>query len=290
MQVLKPFDYFEPATLQEATQLLFKYGDKVQILAGGVDLLPRMRRGAIKADYLVNIQKIPGLDEITVERSGGVRFTAMTTLHALELSGHIRENYPAFYKAIHQITSYQAKCMGTAIGNICVATPASDVATALMALDAELTIAGTGSQRNELIEKFFVDYQCTSLQRGEMVTAVSLPAAKANTGTAFLNLVRTHADIAKVSVAVSVMNNDGVCSNTRIAIGAAAPTVFRARSAESILDNQKANAQLIEKAAEAAAGQTRAITDVRSTAEYRKEVTRILVMRALHQALGIKTA
>ncbi len=290
MQVLKPLDYYEPATMQEACQLLSKYGDQARVLAGGVDLVPRMRRGVIKAGYVINIAKIQGLADITFDGAKGMRFGAMATLHALETSRDIQKNYPVLYEAVHQITSYQAKCMGTAVGNLCVATPASDVATALLALDAELTIDGTGGQRTEPVEKFFVDYQRTSLKNDELVTGIVLPAPQAGTGTAFINLVRTHADIAKVTVAVSLAVKNGVCSNTRIALGSVASTVIRAKKAEAVLEDKKASQQLINQAAEVAAGETSAISDVRSTAEYRKDVTRILVVRALNKALEGKTA
>ena len=270
--------------------MLAKYGDQARILAGGVDLLPRMRRGAIKAGHVVNISKIPGLSDITSEGAKGMKFGAMATLHALETSKDLQKNYPALYEAIHQITSYQAKCMGTAIGNICVATPASDVATVLLALDASLVIEGAAGKRTEPAEKFFVDYQRTSLKKDELVTGVVLPAFQSDTGMAFINLVRTHADIAKVTVAVSITVKNGVSSNVRIAMGSVAPTVIRARKAEAVLENNKVSSELIGKAAETAAGETSAISDVRSTAEYRKEVTRILVARALNKALEEKTA
>jgi len=285
MAVIKPFEYFEPGTVKEAGQLLSTYGEKARLLAGGIDLIPRMRKGIIKADYLVNIQKIPGLEYIKANGTKGVKFGAMARLHSIETSKAVQRNYPILYEAIHQIASPQTKYMGTAVGNICVATPASDVATALLALDAELTIAGVDGERKEPMEKFYVDYYRTSLQRGEMVTEVFLPSPPAGTCTAFLNLVRTHSDIAKVSVAAVMIVKDGVCREAKIAVGAAAPTLFRATKAEAVLKDQKVNPQAINRAAETAAGETKPITDLRSTAGYRREMTRVLVRRALEKAL-----
>lgn len=283
MRVLKPFDYFEPTSVKEAVKLLSTHGDKAQLLAGGVDLIPRMRKGAIKAAFLINIQNIPELDYIN--NGKGFKFGAMARLHSLETAKEIQKSYPILYEAIHQITSVQTKYMGTAVGNICVGTPASDVATVLMALDAELTIAGAKGDKTEPMAKFYVDYLKTSLKPDEMVTGVSLPNPTAGMGTAFLNLVRTHADIAKVTVAAALTVENNVCKEARITIGAAAPTIFRASKAEALLKGQKVDSQIINKAAETAAGETRPITDLRSTAEYRKEVTRVLVSRALEKAL-----
>jgi carbon-monoxide dehydrogenase medium subunit len=285
MHTLKPFDYFEPATVQEATRLLSKYGDKAQVLAGGVDLIPRMRKEKIKADFLVNIRNIPELNTHSIEGKKGLRFGAMTSLHTLELSRDVQKLYPILYEAIHQIASVQAKCMGTAVGNLCVATPASDVATALMALGAELAIAGPDKTRNEPIEKFYVDYLKTSLRNGEMVTGVFLPGPMSGSGTGYLNLLRTKGDSAKVSVAVAVTLKNGICQEAKISLGAVAPTVFRAAKAEAVLKGQKLSADLMSKAADTAVQETQPITDVRSTGEYRKVTTGVLVARALEKAV-----
>ena len=285
MRTLKPFEYFEPETVQEAIKLLSKNGEKARILAGGIDLIPRMRKRKIDADVLIHIQKIPELNSLSMDEEKGLHFGAMTSLHTLELSRDVREIYPIFYEAIHQIASVQAKCMGTAVGNLCVATPASDIATAMMALGAELEITGNDGVRTEPIENFYVDYLKTSLGKGEMVTGVTLPTPAAGSGTGFLNLVRTKGDIAKVSVAVAVTLSNGVCREARISLGAVAPTVFRAAKAEAALQGQKPGADVVRMAADTASKETRTITDVRSDGGYRREMTAVLVRRALEKAL-----
>jgi carbon-monoxide dehydrogenase medium subunit len=282
---MKPFEYFEPRTVGEATQILSDYGEKAQILSGGIDLIPRMQKDDIHAEYVVNIQNIPGLEYIEPIGKEGFTFGAMSRLRSLEVSKAIQNKYPILYEAIHQITSVQAKYMGTAVGNLCVATPASDVATSLFALGAQLKITGPKGERIEPIEKFYVDYRLTSLKRGEMVTGVLLPNPPPGTGTAFFNLVRTRADIAKIGAATAILVQNGICREVRIAIGAAAPTVFRAVKAETLLTGQKITPQVINEAAETAAGETKPITDLRSTANYRKEMARVLVRRALEKAL-----
>ena len=197
---MRAFEYFEPKTVGEATKYLTDLGETARILAGGVDLIPRMRKEEFKTDYVVNIQRIEGLDRIDYESGKGLRFGAFATLHALEVSGWVRKGYPAFYEAIHQIASVQTKYMGTAVGNLCVGTPASDVATALYAHGASLSISGPEGERIEPIQDFCTDYRCTSLKRGEMVTGVSVPPMKTGETCGFANLVRTRADIAKLTV------------------------------------------------------------------------------------------
>jgi carbon-monoxide dehydrogenase medium subunit len=282
---VKPFEYFEPRTVREATELLSTFREKARILAGGIDLIPRMRKGEIETEFVVNIQKIPRLEQIAAHERGGITIGAMARLRSIELSNTIQNKYPILYEAIHQIASVQTKCMGTAVGNVCVATPASDVATALFVLGARLRISGAKGGRTEPIEKFYVDYHLTSLKRGEMVTEVVLPDPPPGTGTAFLNLLRTHTDIAKISVAAAMVMQNGTCREARIAIGAAAPTVFRAVKAEALLTGQKITAEVINKASETASEETRPITDLRSTAEYRRGMAKVLVRRVLEKAL-----
>lgn len=281
---MRAFEYFEPKTVGEATKYLFDHGETARILAGGVDLVPRMRKEEFETDYVLNIQRIEGLDRIDHDTTTGLRFGATTTLRALETSEWVRKGFPAFYQAIHQIASVQTKYMGTAVGNLCVGTPASDVATALYAHGASLSISGPEGDRTEPIQEFCTDYRCTSLKRGEMVTGVLVPPMKKGEACAFVNLVRTHADIAKLIVAVSIATEKDVCQEVRIAIGAAAPTVFRASKAERTLMGRTLTPQAIGEAAEAATGETRPVSDLRSTADYRREMARVLVRRALEKA------
>ena len=278
------FEYFEPRTVEEATRLLLHFGKKARILAGGIDLIPRMQKGDIEVESVVNLQRIPGLQYIEPNEREGLTFGAMTKLHSIEVSKIIQNQYPILYEAIHQITSVQTKFMGTAVGNLCVATPASDVATSLFALGARLKIVGVNGERTEPIEKFYVDYHQTSLDQDEMVSGVILPHPPPGTRMAFLNLLRTHADIAKISVAAAIVVQQGICQEARIGIGAAAPTVFRAEKAEALCIGQRMTPEIIRRAAEVAAGETKPITDLRSTAEYRREMARVLVKRALEKA------
>lgn len=284
MRVLKSFEYFEPGTVEEAVGLLSSHDDKAKVLAGGVDLIPRMRQRKIQPEYIVNIQRIGELDYIEGDGAKGLRIGALTTLRSIERSQIIQKDYKILYEAIHQITSVQAKTMGTAVGNLCVASPASDIATVLVALGAELRVSGTAGERTIPIENFFTGPGRSALRPGEMVREVSLPDLPQGTRGAFLNLVRTKSDIAKVSVAAIITVSDDRCREARVALGAVAPTVFRAAKAETVLKGERLEPEVIEAAADAACEETRTISDLRSTAEYRKEMTRVLVKRALESA------
>jgi carbon-monoxide dehydrogenase medium subunit len=281
---LKPFDYFEPTTIKEAVQILSRYGTKAKLLAGGVDLVARMRRHQVQPQYVVSILSIPGLDYIHSDEAG-LSFGALATIRSIELSPIVKNDYTVLYEAASQIASVQVKTMGTAVGNLCVATPASDIAAALYALGAKLRIAGPSGERTIPVEDLFVGVNRTVLEPGEIVTEVILPSPAPQTGGAFLKLVRTASDIAKVNVAVSLTVTDNTCREARIVLGSVAPTVIRATQAEEALRSSTLEPKVIEEVAQLATGEAKPITDLRSTIEYRREMVRVLVRRAVKKAL-----
>jgi len=282
---LKPFDYFEPTTIKEAVQILGRYGTKAKLLAGGVDLVARMRRHQVQPQYVVSILSIPGLDYIHSDEAG-LSFGALATIRSIELSPIVKNDYTVLYEAASQIASVQVKTMGTAVGNLCVATPASDIATALYALGAKLRIAGPAGERTIPVEDLFVGVNQTVLEPGEIVTEVMLPSPAPQTGGAFFKLVRTASDIAKVNVAVSLTVTDNTCREARIVLGSVAPTVIRATQAEEALRSSTLEPKVIEEVAQLATGEAKPITDLRSTIEYRREMVRVLVKRAVKKALA----
>ncbi|MCL1895455.1 MAG: xanthine dehydrogenase family protein subunit M [Clostridiales bacterium] len=281
---LNKFMYFEPDTVRETTEVLDKYGDDAKVIAGGIDLLPKMRTGSIKAGCLVSVAGIPDLSYFRYDEKGGLEFGAMTTLQSLDTSEILKQHYPALQQAIHQITSVQSKYMGTAVGNLCVATPGSDVAPALMAYGAVLLIAGPSGERREEVCAFYPAKNKTTLGRGEFVTGVHVSAPAKGTGAAFINRVRTHADIAKITLTVALTVDGDICREARIAMGAVAPVPVRAEKAEGLLKGRAFSEGLAYEAAAAVVCSMDPSTGLRSTKEYRTEVTPVLVERALHKA------
>jgi carbon-monoxide dehydrogenase medium subunit len=282
---IRQFELFEPTTVKEAVQLLSRYGNKAKILAGGVDIISRMMRWQIKPEYVVSIRRIPDLDHIEGNGIKGLKIGAMTTLLSIELSPAIEKDYAVLYEAVHQIASIQVKTMATVAGNLCVSTPASDIATALCVLKARLKIVGKNKDEVVPIEDFFVDVGRTILEPDQIVTEIQIPAVLPGTGAAFLKLKPVKASISKVNAAVMVNLKNGVCEDARIALGSVAPKMFRATKAEEILKGKKIDDNFIAQAAETAAEESKPITDLRSTAKYRQETVAVLVKRALVAAL-----
>jgi len=284
-RVLKTFKFIEPTTLEEALRALSLYGTKAKVLAGGVALVLDMRLRKIAPEYVVSIQKIPGLDYIEIDEKKTLRIGALATLRSIELSPLIQNNYQVLFEAIHQIHSVQVKVMGTAVGNICSATPASDIASALLILDAKLKIVGTDSERVVPVAHFFVGVRKSILQPEEIVAEIQVPSIPARTGYAFFKLTKTAADIGKLNVSVAMTVTDNTCKDARIALGSVAPTPIRARQAEQTIKGQKPDGRTIIKTAEVAAGEAKPITDLWSTVEYRTEMIKVLVRRAIYKAL-----
>ncbi|MFC2068378.1 FAD binding domain-containing protein [Chloroflexota bacterium] len=283
-RTLRPFELLEPETVMEAVNTLNSYGNKTKVLAGGIDLVSRMRRWQMKPEYLVSIRKIPGLDRIESNGTGVLRIGALTTLRSVELSPAVQKVWSILHEATNQIASIQVKTMGTVVGNLCVATPASDIAPTLFVLGAEVKIVGPASEKTIPIENFLVPVCQNILQPNEIVTGISVPRVTDGSAGAFLKLAHTAACIAKVNVAVMVTIKDDICQDIKIALGAVAPCVIRAMRAEEIIKGKKLDEKTIARAAEAAAEEVRPITDLRSTAEYRKEMVTVLVRRAIEKA------
>lgn len=282
---LCPFEYLEPTSLPEAIQILSAHGTKAKVLAGGVDLIYRIRRQQLEPDYVVALRNVPDLDHITGDGAEGLKIGALATLRSVEINQAVREDYPLLLDAVRQIDSIQLKNMATVVGNLCVATPASDITPALLALGAALKIVGQKSERTVNVEDFCIGPGKNALKPGEIVTEIIVPTASRGMTGAFLNLVRSATDIAKVSIAVSLILKDGVCQDARIALGSVAPTVFRENGAEALLRGQAISPALIEQAARTAAEAARTISDVRSNADYRREMVAVLTRRAITKAI-----
>jgi carbon-monoxide dehydrogenase medium subunit len=176
--------------------------------------------------------------------------------------------------------------MGTAVGNICSATPASDVASTLLALGAKLKIASAESESVVGLESFFVDVHKSILKPNELVTEIFVPPIPPGTGCAFLKLAKTRAEIAKLNVSVVATVADNTCKDAKIALGSVAPTPLRARKAEETIKGKKVEEEIITKTAKTAAGEATPITDLWSTVEYRTEMIEVLVKRAIRIALN----
>jgi CO/xanthine dehydrogenase FAD-binding subunit len=284
---LPGFNYLAPVTLDEALSRLARYKGKAKVIAGGTDLVPKLKRREIGAPaYVIDLKTIPGLDNIKYDVSG-LSLGALVTIGAVETSAIIGEKFGILAQAARSMASPQVRNRGTIAGNICNAVPSADSAPALLTLGARLKLASRKGERIVSIEDFFTGPGQTALADDEILQEIQIPHPPPNSKGVYLKLTPRRAmDLAIVGVAVVIIPQDGVCQDIRIALGAVAPTPIRTGKAEAVLKGQKFDDALIEKAARAAAGQSRPIDDHRASAEYRRDMVEVLVKRAIKQAIG----
>ncbi len=285
--LLNDFEYSEPETISEAITLLVKHGKDAKLIAGGTDLLVDMKKGKIQPKYLVSLMKIPDLRHIT-EDGGGLRIGAATTFQEIYESQLIKEKYPLLFEAAQAMGTVQIRNMATVGGNICNALPSADISPALVALDAKVKIVGQRGERVLPLEEFFVDVRKPALKNDELLAEVSVQSPPARSGTAFLKLGRTTADLATLNVAVRVTLDDkGACKEARVVVGGGVgPTLIRSKKAEALLKGKVLKEPLIEEAAQVVPGELKPRpTSIRASPAYKIEVSKVLVKRALTKAL-----
>lgn len=283
---MKRFDYFEPATLDEAVSLLQRYNGQANVLAGGTDLLVEIKEHVRSPEYVVNIKKIPGMSHLSYDDQTGLKFGALVTTRQIETHPLVRVKYPSLARAVSELGSIQVRNRATVAGNICRASPSADTPPPLIAAGASVCLYGSAGERTVLLEDFFTGPGKTVLQPGELVIEFIVPPPPPHTGQVYLKHGRRRAmELATVGVAVAVTLAGEVCQEVRIVLGAVAPTPIRARQAEAVLRGQQLDEALIQAAAETAIQESKPISDVRASAEYRREMVRALTGRAVRQAV-----
>jgi carbon-monoxide dehydrogenase medium subunit len=279
---LRRFEYFEPATLAEASALLARYGARAQPLAGGTDLLVELKEQLRRADCVVNIKKIPGIAAMSFDPRAGLRIGALVTAREIEISPVTAKYYPSLVQAARELGSIQVRNRATIVGNVCRASPSADTLPPLIADGAVVSIHGGQGTRRVPLEDFFTGPGKTVLKSGELVTEIVVPPPAPRTGKVYIKHGRRKAmELATVGVAVTLELEDEV----RIVLGAVAPTPIRAKAAEALLRGREIDPALIERAARAAVEESRPISNVRASAEYRREMVGVLTRRALQRAL-----
>lgn len=276
------FEYFEPKTIEEAVLLLATHGEKAKVVAGGTDLLVQMKMERLHPKYLISIAKIPALHYIIEEN--GLRIGTLTPFREVERSLTIKNKYVALAEAARSVSSVQIKNMGTLGGNLCHGSPAADSAPPMIAFGARVKLVGASHERMIPLEDFFLGPGETVLISGELLVEVQVPELSGQTGSAFLKMARVSADLAKVNVAVVITRESSFCKECRIVLGAVAKTPLRAQKAEEILKEGRFGANLVKQVSHVASEEIRPITDIRSDAWYRKEVSKILVRDAIELA------
>jgi len=283
---MKDFEYFSAGSLQEACSLAYEYKDVGKILAGGQSLITLLRQKLISPTCLIDIKGLKELNYIDFDQNAGLRIGALTTHRAIEKSPLIQEKYGVLSEMEKSVASVQTRNWGTIGGNLCSADPIGDPAPCLIALGAKLKLVNAKGERVVPMEEFFVDYFTTVIEPDEILAEIQLPLPASNTGVEYIKFSTIEAGIKIVStsVAIAVKPGTDVCDGAKIIMSAVAPIPLVANKAAQMLKDKELTDDLIAEAANMAASETDPTSDVHASAEYRQQLVKVIVKRAIRQA------
>ena len=279
------FVYQQAATVEEACCLLAEHRSDSKILAGGTDILVKMKHRREVPSYLVNIKGIPGLDHIEYEPGEGLRLGPLVTIESLKRSPVVGKQYPMLHEAAAYMATISIRNRATVAGNICNGSPSAETAPALIVLGATVRITGPGGERVVAVEDFFTGPGSTVLEPEEIVVEIQVPEAPADSAGVYEKYSLRRMDVAMVGVASLVIPDGEICGDVRIALSAVAPTPIRARKAEEVLRRAAPTEKVVAAAARAAAEEARPITDIRGSAASRREIVQQLTAEVLRRSL-----
>jgi CO/xanthine dehydrogenase FAD-binding subunit len=285
---MKPprFDYVDPKTVGEVVSLLAQHEGEAKILAGGQSLMPLLNMRLARPSLLIDVNKLAMLDYIR-ETDGALAIGAMTRKRTVEQSALVTTRNPLLHAATALIGHPQIRNRGTVGGSLAQADPAAEYPAIALALDAQLRATGPKGERTISAADFFVTYLTTALEPAEMLTEVRFPALAAGTGWSIMEMARRHGDFAMAGVTVTVtLESSGHCKDARIVLFGVGSTPLRAHAAEQVLIGQKLGAPLFEQAGQKVNDAIEEpLTDVHASAEYRRDLARVLTRRALAEAV-----
>ena len=282
---LPRFEYFAPKTLDAALSLLTENGEGAHVLAGGTDVLVKMTLGRLKPKALIRLDAIDGLNEIHFDPKKGLTIGATARLAEVASHPDILTHYPAVTYAAQVMANVQVRNMGTVAGNLCNAAPSADTAPPLIAMGAEVAMASIKGERRLPLDQFFEGPGLTAIEPEEIMTSIFVPSPPPKSGASYKRIsARCGVDIAAVGVGVMALFDGEACREARIVLGAVAPIPMRAIETEGVVKGQEWTQELIRRAGDRAAQESKPISDVRASAEWRKRMVAVLTRRALEEA------
>ncbi len=274
--------YISTHSAADAVSLMRGRAPKSLFLAGGTDVMVRMRNGKTKADCLVDVSGIRGLAGIR-DKKGQFEIGALTTIEEIRRSPVVARELPALWESSNLFAAWQVRNLATLGGNLCNASPAADMVPPLMAYDAVVVAQSTKGERSIPIDQFFEGPGRTTLASGELVRRVEVPKPLGK--SVFLKLGKRRASaLAIVSVAARLKVEDGRITESRVALGSVAPTPIRAGKVETFLKGKPATEMTFEQASKRVLRDIRPISDIRASAAYRQDMAVYLTAKALKTA------
>ena len=283
---MQEFNYHRPVTITELKENLSLPG--ARILAGGTDIVPKLRQGKFSAPILVDTSGVKAMRFIE-DQGSEIVIGALTTHQEAVDSALLQNVNPALVTSAESIGCQQTRCRGTLGGNIANASPAADTIPPLLIYDATLLLQSLEGERRILLEKFLLGPGQTELKEGEFIHSISFKPMFGSWGAAFIKVGnRSGMAVSIVNTAVAVaMNENGKISDIRIALGAVAPTAIRCREIEKSLFGKKPGPALLKEISAACQEEISPITDIRSSEEYRDHAAAVIIHRALNNAIDL---
>lgn len=280
---MQPFIYARPATVAEAVAILQEHGSDARVLAGGTDLIIRLRDRSVRPTVVVDVKRIEELDPAIREADGRLRIGATTVMTDIVADERVQRIFPALVEAAAVVGSVQIRNRATLAGNLCNASPAADTAPALLVYGADVVAAGPSGTRRIPLTEFFVRSGQTTLARGELVTAIELPLPDRPTGSTHVRRTRRRGhDLASVTLAVAIDDT----RRTRLAYGSVGPRPVLVVDDSGVLADRHATdadrTAVLERLLVDASPSPRSM---RAGPEYRLAMLRVLAVRAVRTAL-----
>ena len=282
----RSFEYHSPRTLGEAISLLQQLGSEAKLLSGGQSLIPMMKLRLLSPQHIVDINRIPDLDYIR-ESDGQLRIGALTREHELESSDLVKTRFPILADTAKVIADPLVRSQATVCGNLAHGDPANDHPATMLALGASVVATGPKGEREIPVENFFPGLFTTALDAEEILTEIRIPLPAPSSGGAYLKLERKVGDFATAGVAVQItIDGAGTCLRAGIGLTNVGLTPIKAKKAEAFLVGKSIDGGTIKQTSELAASESEPLDDIRGSADYKRDLVRVLTARALGRALN----
>ncbi len=279
------FAFHRPTSLAEATELGLRFGPNARFLAGGTELLPDLKQHKDETQHLIDLRSLDSLRSIRIEGEK-LRIGATATLSEIEESPQVLETFPALAEAIRTMAAVQIRNRGTIGGNFCGGVPSADTPPICIAAGAEVRIVDPKGERSLPAESFFLGPRRVALEPGELLAEIRIPVPPEGSGASYQRFaLRKATALAVVGVAARIDLAGGKILYARLALGAVAPVPLLASCAER-LRGERPSEEIYAEVADAAAEEARPIADLRGTLEFRRDLVRVLTVRALRAAVS----
>ena len=277
--------YHTPSSFNEAVAISNSSSGLIKYLAGGTDVLVQLKIGNKSPDHLIDIKNIPGVRDVTLRKDGG--YTIGAAVSGAQLTGHKKfsNKWPGLVEGMELVGSAQIQSRATLVGNLCNGSPAADSVPGMIAAGASVSVINSFGTKDVLVEDIPTGPGSTSLENGDIVTAIKLPKRNKYEGDAYLRFIpRTEMDIAVVGCAVNLSLENGVITAAKVVLGAVGPKMIIANAAADCLIGTKLDGNILSRFSTECSQTAQPISDKRGSKEFRKDIIGVIAKRAATKA------